>query len=152
MGRGQRHFLHTKNFKWLSQIQGNSIHNCTVFLKFIISLRVCHCNYSPQAPTKSSHATDNICIIFYYWHNSRQTASLFFDKINMLHYDFGLNWHLSYCPSATIQVFVKIPYFNIWYQMVSVEFSLTKNTSDRTMALGSTQPLTEMSTRSISWR
>jgi hypothetical protein len=25
------------------------------------------------------------------------------------------------------------------------------NTSDRTMALGSTQPLTEMSTRSISW-
>ena len=30
-------------------------------------------------------------------------------------------------------------------------FSLTKNTSDRTMALGSTQPLTEMSTRSISW-
>jgi hypothetical protein len=25
------------------------------------------------------------------------------------------------------------------------------NTSDRTMALGSTQPLTDMSTRSISW-
>ena len=30
-------------------------------------------------------------------------------------------------------------------------FSLTKNPSDRTMALGSTQPLTEMSTSSISW-
>ena len=30
-------------------------------------------------------------------------------------------------------------------------FSLTQNPSDRTMALGSTQPLTEMSTRSISW-
>jgi len=30
-------------------------------------------------------------------------------------------------------------------------FSLTCNTSDRTMALGSTQPLTEMSARSISW-
>ena len=30
-------------------------------------------------------------------------------------------------------------------------FSLTYNLSDRTMALGSTQPLTEMSTRSISW-
>jgi hypothetical protein len=30
-------------------------------------------------------------------------------------------------------------------------FSLTKNPSDRTMALGSTQPLTEMSTRNISW-
>ena len=30
-------------------------------------------------------------------------------------------------------------------------FSLTKNPSDRTMALGSTQSLTEMSTRSISW-
>ena len=30
-------------------------------------------------------------------------------------------------------------------------FSLTYNISDRTMALGSTQPLTEMSTRSISW-
>jgi len=30
-------------------------------------------------------------------------------------------------------------------------FSLTENPSDRTMALGSTQPLTEMSTRSISW-
>jgi len=30
-------------------------------------------------------------------------------------------------------------------------FSLAYNPSDRTMALGSTQPLTEMSTRSISW-
>ena len=30
-------------------------------------------------------------------------------------------------------------------------FSLTLNPSDRTMALGLTQPLTEMSTRSISW-
>jgi len=28
---------------------------------------------------------------------------------------------------------------------------LTYNPSDRTMALGSTHPLTEMSTRSISW-
>jgi len=36
-------------------------------------------------------------------------------------------------------------------QLVSVDFSLTKNPSDRTMALGSTQSLTEMSTRSISW-
>jgi hypothetical protein len=36
-------------------------------------------------------------------------------------------------------------------QMVSVDFSLKYNPSDRTMALGSTQPLTEMSTRSISW-
>ena len=30
-------------------------------------------------------------------------------------------------------------------------FSLTQNPSGRTMALGSTQPLTDMSTRSISW-
>jgi len=30
-------------------------------------------------------------------------------------------------------------------------FLLTQNPSDRTMALGSTQPLTEMSTRNISW-
>jgi len=30
-------------------------------------------------------------------------------------------------------------------------FSLKGNPSDRTMALGSTQSLTEMSTRSISW-
>ena len=30
-------------------------------------------------------------------------------------------------------------------------FSLTQNPSDRTIALGSTQPLTEMSTRSIFW-
>jgi len=30
-------------------------------------------------------------------------------------------------------------------------FSLTQNPYDRTMALGSTQPLTEMSTSSISW-
>jgi len=35
-------------------------------------------------------------------------------------------------------------------QLVSVDFSLTQNPSDRPMALGSTQPLTEMSTRSIS--
>ena len=33
---------------------------------------------------------------------------------------------------------------------VSVAFSLTQNPSDRTMALVSTQPLTEMSSRSIS--
>ena len=31
-------------------------------------------------------------------------------------------------------------------------FSLTENPSDRTMVLWSAQPLTEMSTRSISWR
>ena len=31
------------------------------------------------------------------------------------------------------------------------KFSLIYNLSDRTMALGSTQPLTDMSTRSISW-
>ena len=30
-------------------------------------------------------------------------------------------------------------------------FLLTQNPSDRIMALGPTQPLTEMSTRSISW-
>jgi len=34
---------------------------------------------------------------------------------------------------------------------VSVDFSFTYNPSDRTMALGSTQPLKEMSARSISW-
>jgi hypothetical protein len=35
--------------------------------------------------------------------------------------------------------------------MVSLEFFIDINPSDRTMALGSTQLLTEMSTRSISW-
>jgi len=39
----------------------------------------------------------------------------------------------------------------VWSQLVSVDFSLIWNPSDRTMALGSTQPLTEMSTRNISW-
>jgi hypothetical protein len=32
-----------------------------------------------------------------------------------------------------------------------MEFSIDINPSDRTIALGSTQPLTEMITRSISW-
>jgi hypothetical protein len=32
-----------------------------------------------------------------------------------------------------------------------MEFFIDINPSDRTMALGSTQPLTEMSTGSISW-
>jgi hypothetical protein len=32
-----------------------------------------------------------------------------------------------------------------------MEFFIDMNPSDRSMALGSTQPLTEMSTRSISW-
>jgi hypothetical protein len=32
-----------------------------------------------------------------------------------------------------------------------MEFFIDINPSDRTMALGSTQPLTEMSTRNISW-
>jgi hypothetical protein len=36
-------------------------------------------------------------------------------------------------------------------QMVSLELFIDINPSDRTMALGSTQPLTEISTRSISW-
>jgi hypothetical protein len=35
---------------------------------------------------------------------------------------------------------------------VVMEFSIDINPSDRTMALGSNQPLTEMSTGSISWR
>ena len=35
--------------------------------------------------------------------------------------------------------------------MVSLEFFHLHNPSDRTMALGSTQPLIEMSTRNISW-
>jgi hypothetical protein len=34
---------------------------------------------------------------------------------------------------------------------VVMEFFIDINRSDRTMALGSTQPLTEMSTKSISW-
>jgi hypothetical protein len=36
------------------------------------------------------------------------------------------------------------------FQMVSLDFSVD-NSSDRTMTLGSTQPLTEMSTMNISW-
>jgi hypothetical protein len=35
--------------------------------------------------------------------------------------------------------------------MMSLEFFIDINPSDRSMALGSTQPLTEMSTRNISW-
>jgi len=35
--------------------------------------------------------------------------------------------------------------------MVSLEFFHLHNSSGRTMAMGSTQPLTEMSTRIISW-
>ena len=35
--------------------------------------------------------------------------------------------------------------------LVSLVFSLTSNPSDRTMALGSTQPVTEMTTTSVSW-
>jgi hypothetical protein len=36
-------------------------------------------------------------------------------------------------------------------QMASLEFFIDINPSDRNMALGSTQPLTEMSTGTISW-
>ena len=36
-------------------------------------------------------------------------------------------------------------------QLVSVDFSLTLNPSYRTVALVSTQPLTDMNTGSISW-
>ena len=38
------------------------------------------------------------------------------------------------------------------FPMVSVEFFSWHNPSGRTMALGSTQPLTEIRTRNISWR
>jgi hypothetical protein len=37
------------------------------------------------------------------------------------------------------------------FPMVSLEFFIYINLSSRTMALGLTQPLTEMSTRHISW-
>jgi hypothetical protein len=37
------------------------------------------------------------------------------------------------------------------FQMVLLEFLIDVNPSDRTMALGSTQPPTEMCTRIISW-
>jgi hypothetical protein len=36
-------------------------------------------------------------------------------------------------------------------KMVSLEFFIDINPSDHTMTLGSTQPLAEMNTRSISW-
>jgi len=38
-----------------------------------------------------------------------------------------------------------------WFDHCHWNFSLTQNPSDRIMALGSTQLLTEMNTRSISW-
>jgi len=37
------------------------------------------------------------------------------------------------------------------FPIVSLEFFHWRNTSGRTMALGSTKPVTEMSTRNISW-
>ena len=37
------------------------------------------------------------------------------------------------------------------FQLVSLDFFIDINPSDRTMALGSTRSLTEMNTRSISW-
>jgi len=44
------------------------------------------------------------------------------------------------------------PYYNlVRFQMMSLEFFTDIILPIRTMALGSTQPLTEMSTRSISW-
>ena len=60
------------------------------------------------------------------------------------------------CPSRAVggdrgSTVVKVLCNKSEAQLVSVDFSLTENPSDRTMALGSTQPLTEMSTRSISW-
>jgi len=36
--------------------------------------------------------------------------------------------------------------------MVTLDFFHWHNPSGRTMALGSTQPLTEMSSRNVSWR
>jgi hypothetical protein len=39
----------------------------------------------------------------------------------------------------------------VWFPMVSLDFFHSHNTSPRTVALGSTQPLTEMSTRNVSW-
>jgi hypothetical protein len=38
-----------------------------------------------------------------------------------------------------------------WFDPRWCQFFIDINPSDRTMALGSTQPLTEMSTRRISW-
>jgi hypothetical protein len=52
-------------------------------------------------------------------------------------------WGLRYC-AANQKVADSIP-------DGVMEFFVDINPSDRTMALGSTQPLTEMSTKSISW-
>jgi hypothetical protein len=38
-----------------------------------------------------------------------------------------------------------------WFDPIWCQFFIDINPSDRTTALGSTQPLTEMSTRRISW-
>jgi hypothetical protein len=51
---------------------------------------------------------------------------------------------LRYCAATNQQVVGLIP-------DGVMEFFIDINHSDRTMALGSTQPLTEMSTRRISW-
>jgi len=47
-------------------------------------------------------------------------------------------------------IFIAFP-LQQWFQMVSLDFFHWHNPSGRTMALGWTQPLTEMSTRNVSW-
>jgi hypothetical protein len=42
-------FLHSTNVKFVSPIKGNSVKDYD-FLKFIISIRGGHCNYSPHVP------------------------------------------------------------------------------------------------------
>jgi len=41
-------FLCSKNFKFLSQLQGNSINDESLFFNFIIFVRVGHCDHSPR--------------------------------------------------------------------------------------------------------
>jgi hypothetical protein len=51
----KNYFMRSTNFKLLSQIKGNSVNVCD-FIKFIISYRVSHCDYSSWAPKKPIRA------------------------------------------------------------------------------------------------
>ena len=55
------------------------------------------------------------------------------------------------CGDSVVKVLLKIGRSLARSQLVSLEFLIDINSFGCTMSVGSTQPLTEISTRSISW-
>jgi hypothetical protein len=120
---------------------------------FILKLR--SCSYGDTERKIQSSVCGNTCLSIYSccWHRTWSTAVLFFHPIerdlepaeNTAYGNIEWEYRARQCLE------IGLAFISFFYFRFGIRFYL-HNPSDRTMAVVSTQPLTEMSTRNICWR